>query len=724
MQNITNALEALGEPLLWTELRRIMYLPGLMLCVIGISLTVIAAPSNLDPTFGNGGKVVSSPDGSQMIYGSTMALQSDGKIVMVGSRVVASTYSTFVVARYNADGSLDTTFGNNGWSSATFGADYEFAASVAIHPDGKIVVGGIIWNSGNDVPTRDFAIARFNSDGSIDTTFDSDGKITISFNDLIGTFYQEYLSVLKIGSDGKIVVAGHAIDSSVADRFIFARINADGSLDTTFGTDGRLADVANMFSNYDKIGDLIILPDGKFVVAAAFHNFMGSFRLAIKYNINGGREWTYRKPDTASSPYFDEALNGIAVLPDGKFIVVGKRLGKIVALRLNADGTEDNTFLNPAMPDGEALSVAIQSDGKIVANIITATSSSFSLVRYNANGSLDTAFGNGGIIRTIVTSGVDSGRKVLIQPDGKILVGGSSTLSSPTRYYFTMVRYQGEFASPFTLFDYDNDGRADVSVFRPSENKWFVLRSSDLGVTQPYFAIAGDVPVPSDYDGDGKTDFAVFRPSTGDWWYLSSINNSQNFTHWGQSGDIPRPSDFDGDGRSDFVLFRPSNSVWYRFGSTGVTSITEFGLTGDKPVSGDFDGDGKSDLAIYRPSTGDWWYQSSINNAWLPTHWGISTDVPAPADFDGDGKTDVAVYRPSTGTWYILNSSNGSFTFVNFGVSEDKPVPADYDGDAKADIAVFRPSNGTWYLQQTTAGFGAIQWGVATDIPTENAFIP
>jgi uncharacterized delta-60 repeat protein len=697
------------------------YLPGLMLCVIGISLTVIAVPSDLDPTFGSGGKVVSSPDGSEMIQSTAMALQTDGKIVMVGSRVVASTYSTFVVARYNPDGSLDTTFGNNGWNSVTFGAGYEFAASVAIQADGKIVVGGTIRNIVNNVQFRDFAIVRFNSDGLIDTTFDSDGKVIVSYDDLITVNYHEYFDVLKVGSDGKIVVAGHAIFGGIGDRFIFARLNADGSLDSTFGTGVRLVEVENLFSNYDQIDDLIILPDGKFVVAARFNNFSGSFRLAIKYNINGSREWTYRKPDTGSDPYFDEALNGIAALPDGKFIVVGKRLGKIVALRLNAGGTEDNTFITPAMPPGEALSVAIQTDGKIVAN----TSASFSLVRFNANGLLDLPFGNSGFIQTSVTSGQDFGNTVLIQPDGKILVGGYSVLSSPTRYYFSMVRYQGGSSAPVKPFDYDGDGKADVSVYRSSNNYWYLSRSSDGQSSFHYFGAPGDIPTPGDFDGDRKTDFAIFRPSTGDWWYQSSITGVFTIAHFGANGDVPRPSDIDGDGRTDFVIYRPAEGNWYRLSSgTGIWSQKNFGAPGDKPIIADFDGDGIFDPAIFRPGTGTFWYMSSIDSVHRAIAWGSVTDIPVPADYDGDGRTDAAVYRPSTGYWYILNSSTGAGTFTPFGIAEDKPVAADYDGDGKADIAVYRPSNGTWYLLRSTAGFAAQQFGDSTDIPTENAFIP
>lgn len=720
MRNITNVLDTFGKSLLLDKLHRIKYLLGLILCAVSVSSTVVAAPADLDPTFGAIGKVISSPDGSQSIASYGMALQPDGKIVMVGSRINPSTSQGFIVARYNTDGSLDTTFGNNGWSSATFGASYEAAVSVDIQPDGKIVVGGTL----RDVSFVEFGIVRFSSNGSLDTTFDGDGKVTIDFNDVVSGFHREYLGVLKVASDGKIVVAGHAADPAVDYRFILVRTNADGSLDTTFGTNGKFVDVTGGASSYDSIKDLVVLPDGKFVVVGINYSVIDNSGIAIKYNVNGVREWTYKRTSLPYYPIPYESLNGIAALPNGKFVVVGKRLGKIVATRLNANGTEDNSFNNTTvMPNGEAHSVAIQTDGKIVANIsVNGSNSSFSLIRYNTNGSLDSGFGNGGIINTSVTNERDFGRKVLIQPDGKILVGGYSELSSPTRYYFSMVRYKGESVFPDNpLFDYDGDGKSDISVFRPSEGVWYLNQSTN-GFVAARFGISTDRIVPADYDGDGKTDIAVYRDGT--WWILQSGNNVVKTVQFGLAGDKPQTGDFDNDGKADLIVFRPSNNFWYRMSSTnGASSYSAFGDSGDKPVSGDFDGDGRSDLAVFRPSTGYWWYQSSINNAQLAVRWGLETDVPSPADFDGDGKTDFAVYRPSTGTWYIINSSNGSFTAVNFGVSEDKPVPADFDGDGRADVAVFRPSAGTWYLLQTTAGFRAAQWGAATDMPTENAFI-
>ncbi len=710
MRSLSNVSGAFGESLLRNQLQRFKRLPVLMLCLVCVSLTVIAAPSDLDPTFGIGGKVVSNPnDSPSSIRGNGMALQSDGKIVMVGGADTSG--ANFIVVRYAANGSLDTTFDGDGWVSVNFGGN-ERAVSVAIQTDGKIVVAGMTYT-----PSQNAAIARLNSDGSLDTTFSGDGKTTVDFVDTFGS-YPDYINVVKIAGDGKIVFAGGALGTGLSYQSIVGRLNPDGSPDLTFAGDGTLMNGGGVWD------DLVIQADGSVVlVGGASGQFFSSMK-TVKYNNFGISDWSYGKNVT---PGCYIGLNGIAALPDGKFVVVGTYGCKMIATRLNANGAEDNTFVNASTPNGEAYSVAIQPDGKIVANISFDGNGNggFSLIRYNANGSLDLGFGNSGIVVTGVgdPSSLDAAKKVIIQPDEKILVGGAARTEA---YRFAMVRYQGGASVPLkTLFDYDGDGKADVSVFRPSEDRWYVLRSSDSGLTQPFFGTAGDIPTPADFNGDGKTDIAIFRPSSGDWWYLDSITSVFTGMHWGSNGDIPLPSDVDGDGKADYVVYHPANNYWYRLTSgTGQVSEKYFGAAGDKPLIGDFDGDGKADPAIFRPSTGVFWYMSSIDSVHRAIQWGTSTDIPVPADYDGDRKTDAAVYRPSTGAWYIFNSSNGSVTSMNFGISEDKPVAADYDGDGRADIGVFRPSTGTWYLQGTTAGFGSVQWGAATDIPTENAFIP
>ena len=270
--------------------------------------------------------------------------------------------------------------------------------------------------------------------------------------------------------------------------------------------------------------------------------------------------------------------------------------------------------------------------------------------------------------------------------------------------------------------DFDGDGMADHSVFRPDTGTWFVLNSSNSAFSGTAFGAATDIPAPGDYDGDGKTDYAVFRPADGIWHILTKggIYSARQF---GQAGDVPVPGDFNGDGKTDIAVFRPSNGVWYiaNSDSRGTFTILLFGLNGDKPVVGDYDGDGRSDVAVFRPSAGTWYILKSSDGSFSGIAFGVATDRPAQGDYDGDGKTDLGVFRD--GTWF-LNQTTAGTAILQFGSSGDIPLTADYDGDNKADISIFRPSNGGWYLFRSLAGISVIQFGMAGDRPVPTAYLP
>jgi hypothetical protein len=269
--------------------------------------------------------------------------------------------------------------------------------------------------------------------------------------------------------------------------------------------------------------------------------------------------------------------------------------------------------------------------------------------------------------------------------------------------------------------DFDSDGITDLSVYRPSDGRWYVVPSGG-GVTVDAWGTTGDIPIPGDFDGDGHVDPAVYRPSTGEWLILQSSDSSVRSVSWGTSTDKPLPFDFDGDGKSDIAVFRPGNGQWFIMKSkTAGFEITAWGTATDIPVPADYDGDSSTDIAVYRPSNGTWFIIRSSGGGYSSA-WGAAADKPVPADYDGDGKDDLAVFRPSEGNWYILKSSNLQGDAVNWGIASDVPVPGDYDGDGRDDIGVYRA--GTWYCIRSTAGALVANWGSAGDVPIAARYIP
>ncbi|MEP6946268.1 MAG: FG-GAP-like repeat-containing protein [Acidobacteriota bacterium] len=610
---------------------------------------------------------------------TAVALQSDGKVLFAGNFTQVNGIAKVSIARLNTDGTIDPSFDP--------GTGFDLApTSLVVQTDGKILaVGSFTTYNGVAMPR----LIRINSDGSLDAAF------APSVSQLAGVSLQ---------SDGKILLFGAFSTVNGVAKTAVARLFQDGTLDSSFSV---------LFSASANVMAFIQQADGKFMVGGAFTGVDGFSRPnLVRLNSDGSLDQTF----TASGV---GTVRKILVQPDGKYLVL--TISGII--RRNSDGSADAGFATHTFgaDGGNAVqlnAMLLQADGSIIVGGSFTTVDSTrrnDLIRLSSSGKLDLLF---------LPAGADQQVNALVaQSDGNVLLGGDFTrVNTAIRTGIARIT-PGALTHP-THFDFDGDGKADFTVLRPSTTYWYSFRSSDSQVAVAQFYAAGDIAAPADYDGDGKTDFGVFRPSNGNWYYLSSANGGTYSVHWGQNGDIPFPGDADGDGRADFRIYRPSTSVWYTHLQNGLEPSAQFGISTDIPIVGDFDGDGKVDPAIFRPSTGDWWFLSSIDNSQRAFHWGQAGDIPATADFDGDGKSDCAVFRPSDRTWYILYSHDLSYSALQFGLSTDKPVPADYDGDGKADIAVFRPSSGTWYVMGSASGFFGLQFGANGDIPAENAFVP
>jgi uncharacterized delta-60 repeat protein len=665
---------------------------------------------SLDASGFSGGIVTADIGTGYLDAADDIAIQSDGKIVAVSSRSNA-----FAVVRYDPDGSLDTTFDGDGKVATAFDSIYARGRAVVIQSDGKIVVAGTVSEGGL---TGDIAIVRYNSDGSLDTTFDGDGRVITS----IGA-QDDSADAVAIQSDGKIVAAGYSRTLSSVSNFALVRYNTDGSLDTTFDGDGKLT----TGSRCDVASAVVVQPDGKIIAAGSGWNDLNDFALA-RYNTDGSLDSTFdgdgivitaisSSPPTTFRDSFRDSANAVAIQPDGKIVAAGTSGSDssnygFALVRYNPDGSLDTTFdtdgkVTTAIGNANSGSsaVAIQTDGRIIAagqgSIPNSPSDSdFALVRYNTNGTLDATFGGGDGISTVdFNTSYDGARGMALHSRGCAVVAGQANgalaiarvLLEPNK----------------TRFDFDGDGRSDISVFRPSDSVWYIDRSFS-GFTAAQFGISTDKITPADYDGDGKTDISIFRDGT--WWRINSGNSTVAVAQFGIAGDIPVPGDYNGDGRDELAVYR--NGEWWLEG----TGRTAFGTPTDKPVPADYDGDGKTDISIYRD--GAWWRIKSSDSTVSVVQFGIATDRPVIGDYDGDSRADLAVYRD--GTWHILRTTGG-YTAFNWGLATDTPTAADYDGDGRTDAAVYR--NGTWYLLQSTGGVAIRQFGLANDTPVPAAFV-
>jgi uncharacterized delta-60 repeat protein len=428
----------------------------IVICLLIMPGKSFSQAGRLDTTFGESGIVRTDINNSTFVM--SVKINGDGKILAVGYSENEND-EDFAVSLYNPEGILDTTFGKNGIVNTPIGNSEDRANSAVIQDDGKIIAAGNSNNGSND----DFAIARYNMNGTLDSTFGTNGIVITP----IGTSDDAALSVIS-QKDKKIIAAGYS-DKAKYRVFAIVRYNIDGTLDKTFGENGIVTTPVG--TSDDVAYSSTLQTDGKIVVAGYSYypsKYDDDYKM-VRLNPDGTLDNSFGKNGIiTSAKTSNEEFNSVAIQKDGKIVTAGYLDSGDNALfaitRFNPDGTLDNTFGTDGIAtkhfdtssDDYAKSIKVQSNGKIVVagyTIHNIFKSAFAIARYNPNGSLDNTFGENGIntlhINTNPSYDFAKAYSIAFQRNGKIIVAGHAEVNN--NYTVAIIaRYTGD--SPTGVF--------------------------------------------------------------------------------------------------------------------------------------------------------------------------------------------------------------------------------------------------------------------------------
>ena len=478
----------------------------------------------LDTTFANNGVLLAGlSDAAAQAH--AVAIQPDGKIVVAGQAAYFTNNSqayTVALARLNPDGSLDGSFGSNGTVTTVLNSA-EVANALAIDANGKIVAAGSLAGGGPD-----FALARYNADGSLDASFGSGGTTAVPVG-----YGVDQPNAVRIQSDGKIVVAGYADDSGSREQFALARFSTNGSLDTSFGSSGIVITTFGSPPSVTEAYGAGVQPDGKIVAAglaiATSGSSVTSDLAAARYNTNGALDFSFGSLGRTQANVGGSTLDvgyAMVIQPDGKIIVAGgagigdlpgpadywANVNSFVALaRFDTTGALDTTFGNNGTVVTEvgaysdfATSLALQPDGKIVvAGASRNGNYKWFAQRYNADGSLDTSYGNNGSTLLDFGSGNNEvANGLALDSFGRAVIAGDAG------GFFGVARLQGDFvAGPSLKIFLTSTNTAVISWPYPSTG-WSLQQAGELSTSNW-------ITPPERIANDGTNNFIVVTSPSG-----------------------------------------------------------------------------------------------------------------------------------------------------------------------------------------------------------------